>query len=121
MISLLSDADMCEAALIIRMLITSSGQSAVLLRKDDTASLYGTDEGVFTEVCSFQLEMKDTPPLYIVKQNDAEASVLPELDVRVTDRIRFNSTDYRVQSVVEESLFGVMTHKTIKLVKLHGS
>lgn len=119
--SLLTQAEQVAAIAQVRELITSSGQTAVLLRKQDGENLYGTDEGTFAEVCTFSLEMNETPPVDLAKKADAKASVLPELDVRVMDRVRFRTTEYRVQVVVDESLFGALTHKTLELVKLHGS
>ena len=118
---LLSQGEQAQAVVQVRDLITSSGQTAVLLRKEDGENLYGTDEGVFAEVCTFPLEMNETPPVDLAKKMDAKASVLPELDVRVTDRVRIGVTEYRVQAVIEESLFGALTHRTLELVELHGS
>jgi hypothetical protein len=118
--ALLADAEKCEAALVVRELIVASGQTAVLLRKQEGESLYGTDEGVYSEVCAFPLEITETPPKDLAKTIDAKACVLPELDVRVCDRVRHGSVEYRVQTVVEESLFGIVTHKTLELVALHG-
>jgi len=116
---LLSSAEQALAAAQVRELIMSSGQTGVLLRKQDVENLYGTDEGQFDEIGSFQMEMNRTPPVDLVKKTDATASVLPELDVRVTDRVRSVGVEYRVQTVVEESLFGVVTHKTLELVRLN--
>jgi hypothetical protein len=47
--------------------------------------------------------------------------VLPALDVRPEDRVRSGADVFRVQTVVEERLFGVATHKVLKLVRIHGS
>lgn len=116
---LLSSAEQAQAAAQVRELITSSGQAAVLLRKQEGENLYGTDEGQFAEVCSFPLELNQTPPTDLAKRIDAAASVLPELDVRATDRVRSAGTEYRVQTVVNELLFGVVTHKTLELVRLN--
>lgn len=116
---LLSDVERAAAAADVRELITSSGQTAALLRKQADENLYGSDEGEFTEVCTFLLEMSETPPVDIAKRADAAASVLPELDVRVEDRVRFGGLDYRVQTIADQSLFGVVTHKVLELVKLH--
>lgn len=116
---LLSSAEQAQAAALVRELITSSGQTAVLLRKQEGENLYGTDEGQFTEVCSFPLELNQTPPVDLAKKVDATASVFPELDVRATDRVRSVGIEYRVQTVVDESLFGVVTHKTLELVRLN--
>lgn len=99
----------------------SSGQTATLLRKQDGESLYGTDEGSFVEICTFPLEINETPPVDIAKKMDAKASVLPQLDVRVTDRVRFGVTEYRIQALIQESLFGALTHRALELVELHGS
>jgi hypothetical protein len=112
---LLSQYEQAQAVIQVQELITSSEQVAILLRKQDGENLYGTDEG------SFQLELNQTTPVDITKSIDAKASVLPELDVRVTDRVRFGDIEYRIQTVAEESLFGIVTHKVIELVILHGS
>ncbi len=117
---LLSDVEKATAAADVRELITSSGQTATLLRKQVGESLYGSDEGEFSEICSFPLELSETPPKDLAKQVDAVASVLPELDVRVEDRVRFDGRDFRVQTVSPQSLFGVLTHKVLELVVLHG-
>ena len=116
---LLSSAEQAQAAEQVRELITSSGQTAVLLRKQEGENLYGTDEGQFAEICSFPLELNRTPPVDLAKKIDAMASVLPELDVCATDRVRSAGIEYRIQTVVEESLFGVVTHTTLELVRLN--
>jgi hypothetical protein len=118
---LLSDVEKATAAWDVRELVTSSGQTAALLRKQMDGNLYGSDEGEFIEVCTFVLEFVATPPADLAKRVDALACVLPELDVRVEDRVRFEGRDYRVQTVAEQSLFGVMTHKVLELVVLHGN
>ena len=117
---LLSDVEKAAAAADVRGLVTSSGQTATLLRKQTGENLYGSDEGEFAEVCMFPLEMSETPPMDIAERADAAASVLPELDVRVEDRVRYAGCDYRVQTVAPQSLFGIVTHKVLELVRLHG-
>ena len=117
---LLSDSERTSVAADVRELITASGQTATLLRKQAGEVLYGSDEGEFAEVCAFAWELSATPPKDLTKQVDALASVLPELDVRVEDRVRFAGCDYRVQTVVPQSLFGVVTHAVLELVMLHG-
>ena len=104
----------------VRELIVASGQTAALLRKQTGENLYGSDEAAFAEVCTFALEFTATPPADLAKRADALASVLCELDVRVEDRVRFEGCDYRVQTVVPQSLFGALTHKVLELVRLHG-
>jgi hypothetical protein len=118
--TILTDTEKSTAAAEIRELITSSGQTATLLRKDGGEDLYGSDEGSFAEVCTFSIELSETPPADLAKRVDALASVLPELDVSVEDRVRLYAEDYRVQTIVPQSLFGVVTHKVLELVKLHG-
>ena len=117
---ILTDPEKAAAASQVRELIASSGQTAILLRKQTGENLYGSDEGEFAEVCQFLAELSGNPPKDLAKQADAVASVLPELDVRVEDRVRFAGSDYRVQTVVPQSLFGVLTHKVLELVVLHG-
>jgi hypothetical protein len=117
---MITDSEKVAAASQVRELITSSGQTAVLLRKQAGESLYGSGEGEFVEVCQFLLEMSCTPPVDLAKQADALASVLPELDVRVEDRVRLAGCDYRVQTIAPQSLFGVLTHKVVELVRLYG-
>jgi hypothetical protein len=41
--------------------------------------------------------------------------------VRPEDRVKSGADVFRVQTVVEERLFGVVTHKVLKLVRQHGS
>jgi len=117
---LLSDVEKAAAAADVRELITSSGQTATLLRKQTGENLYGSDEGDFVEVCTFPLELSETPPKDLAKQADALASVLPELDIRVEDRVHIPGRDFRVQTVAPQSLFGVLTHRALELVILHG-
>ena len=119
--SILTDNEKATAATEVRSLIVASGQTATLLRRQTGESLYGSDEGQFAVVCTFSIELTVTPPKDLVKQVDATASVLPELDARVEDRVRYEGCDYRVQTVIPQSLFGVTTHKLLELVLLHGS
>lgn len=118
---LISDSEMTMAASDVRELITSSDQTATLLRRQDDENLYGSDDGEFVEVCVFPLELTWSPSKYITNNADGLACVLPELDVRAEDRVRIDGCDFRVQTVVSQPLFGVITHTVIELVKLHGS
>lgn len=118
--TILTDSEKSTAASEVHDLIMASGQTATLLRKQVGENLYGSDEGEFAEACVFPLELSETPPVDIAKRADAAASVLPELDVRVEDRVRLEGRDFRVQTVSPQSLFGVLTHKVLELVRLHG-
>lgn len=118
--AILTDLEKAAATAEVRNLITASGQSATLLRKQMGENLYGSDEGTFVEVCTFALELSETPPADIAQKADALACVLPELDVRVEDRVHINGRDFRVQTIAPQLLFGVLTHKVLELVTLHG-
>ena len=118
--TILTDSEKAITASEVRELITASDQTAVLLRKQTGENLYGSDEGAFAEVCTFALEFTVTPLADLARRADALASVLPELDVRAEDRVRFAGCDYRVQTVAPQSLFGVVTHKVLELVALRG-
>jgi hypothetical protein len=118
--TILTDSEKATTAAEVRELITASGETAALSRKRTGENLYGSDEEPFAEVCTFALEFTSTPPPDLAKRADALASVLPELDVRVEDRVRFEGRDFRVQTVAPQSLFGIVTHKVLELVTLHG-
>jgi hypothetical protein len=117
---MLTEREKAEAAAEVQALILASGQTARLLRAQTGERLFGKDEVPFVEVCSFPLELVRTPPEDISRSIDAATSVLPDLDVHAEDRIEMGGTPYRIQTVEEQRLFGVLTHKTLKLVLLHG-
>jgi len=104
----------------VRALICGSGQEGTILRRETGENLYGHDEGQFNEVGTIPLELNRTPPDDLPGDIDAVASVLTEADVRAEDRLLAEGEAYRVQAVVEERLFGVVTHKSLRLVKLHA-
>jgi len=84
-------------------------------------NFYGNDSATFEPVGSpFPIEFIATPPEDLSQHIDATACVLPALDVRAEDRLRMEDSEYRVQTVQEERLFGVVTHKVLKLVRHHG-
>ena len=117
---MLTDLEKSQAAADVRALILASGQTGRLLRAQPGERLFGSDEATFAEIGQFPLELVRTPPEDISRSIDATASVLPELDVRAEDRIEVNGTTYRVQTIEEQRLFGVLTHKSLKLVLLNG-
>lgn len=118
---LITPSEQSDAMGEIRNLILASGQQGMLLRKQLAEYLYGSDDESYAEVTAFPLELTETPPIDLGRKVDATASVLPELEIRAEDRIRYQDTDYRVQTVSEQSLFGVITHKVLELVKLYES
>jgi len=120
-VTLLSDPEKIRAADDVKELILASGQEAMLLRAVPGERLYGSDDAAFEEVGTFPLEFVETPPEDLNNKIDAVACVLPVQDVRPEDRVRTGADAFRVQTVEEERLFGVITHKVLKLVRLHGS
>ena len=119
--TLLSDPEKIRAAEDVKELILASGQEAVLLRAVPGERLYGSDDASFAEVGTFPLEFVETPPEDLNNKIDAVACVLPDVDIRPEDHLRADNEEFRVQTVEEERLFGVVTHKVLKLVRLHGS
>ena len=119
--SLLNDREKALAGGDVRGLILASGQEADLFRSEPGERLYGSDDASYTKVGSFPLEFVETPPEDLRDRIDATACVLPDLDVRPEDRVRETGGTFRVQTVEEERLFGVVTHQVLKLIRLHGS
>lgn len=119
--SLLTDPERNRAAEDVRALILSSGQEALLLRAVPGERLYGSDDASYAEVGTIPLEFVETPPEDLNNKIDAVACVLPDADVRPEDHVRADGGEFRLQTVEEERLFGVVTHKVLKLVRLHGS
>jgi len=120
-VTLLRDLEKIRAAEDVKELILASGQEAVLLRAVPGERLYGSDDASFAEVGTFPLEFVETPPEDLNNKIDAVACVLPGQDVQPEDRVQSGGDTFRVQTVEEERLFGVITHKVLKLVRLHGS
>lgn len=117
---LLSEREKAEVVAEICRLILASGQTAQLLRLDPGENLFGHDEEKFVEVGSIPIELNATPPDDLPGNIDAVASVLPEAAVEAAQRLAVGEGIFRIQNVVEEHLFGVITHKTLRLVKIHG-
>jgi hypothetical protein len=120
-VSLLTEAERTEAARQVRALILAAGQQATLVRAvAGGEGLYGTDDETFEEVGDFALELLPTPPEDLARSIDATAAVLPDFDVRPEDRVRCEAGEFRVQTVRDERLFGVVTHRVLELVRIHG-
>lgn len=117
---LLSNREQVEVVAEIRRLILGSGQTARLLRLDPGENLFGHDEEKFVEVGTIAIELNSTPPDDLPGGIDALASVLPEATVEAAQRLKVGEETFRIQNVVEEHLFGVITHKTLRLVRIHG-
>ena len=119
--SLLNDREKAAVKEDVRLLILASGQEGRLSRRAAGENLYGSDADPYQEVATFPVEFVETPPEDLAQKIDATACVLPALDVMTEDHVRSGNEEFRVQTVVEERLFGVVTHKVLKLVRLHGS
>ncbi len=119
--SLLSDREKELVAEDVRDLILASGLEATLWRSVPGERLFGSDDASYSEIETFPMELIETPPEDLANKIDATACVLPELDVRTEDRFQLGDDTFRVQAIEEERCFGVVTHKVIKLVRLHGS
>lgn len=117
---MLSEWEKNQAASVVQRLIRASGQTGRLLRAQAGERLFGSDEATFVEICTLPLELVPTPPADLVGKIDATASVLPGADVRAEDRLEIAGITYRVQTVKPESLFGIVTHQHLELVRLHG-
>ncbi len=117
---LLTESEKQSAVQDVADLILASGKQATLLRSQPGERLYGSDDESFAVVDTIALELVETPPEDLAQKIDATAEVLPSSDVRAEDRLRTAAADYRVQTVSEERLFGAVTHKTLKLVRLHA-
>jgi len=120
-VSLLTDKEKAQSAADVRAMILASGQLATLSRCDPGEKLFGHEDETFVEVGAISVELNRTPPVDLPGDIDAVASALPEADARSQDRLELDGESYRVQTVVEEHLFGIVTHKTLRLVKVHGS
>ena len=119
--SLLTDGEKALAAGDVRDLILASGQEADLLRSEPGERLYGSDDASYVKVGSFPLEFVEIPPEDLGQKIDAVACVPPDLDIRPEDHVQENEVTFRVQTVEVQRLFGVVTHKVLKLVRLYGS
>ncbi len=115
---LLSGPECASAVSDVRAMICSSGQMATVLRRDVGENLFGHDAETFNEVGTLPLELNRTPPEDLPGDIDAVASVLPEADVQDEDRLTLEGETYRIQTIVEERLFAVVTHKSLRLVQI---
>ena len=128
--AILTDAEKAAAAADVREMILAAGQRGQLLTPPTSGErLYGSDEQEYEDAGEVVFEFVPKPAETLKKLGaDAVVSMLPEQLIEVNDRLRFEGdgalylgTDvFRVITVVEERLFGVVTHKSVHLVKHHG-
>ncbi|HEY3415638.1 MAG TPA: hypothetical protein VGM23_02025 [Armatimonadota bacterium] len=115
-----SETERRQAVADVRAIILASGQHAVVMRAVPGEPLYGADDAEYATVGTIPVECVPTPPEELAQKIDGTANVLPEADVLGKDQLTIGSVPYRVQSVREERWFGVVTHKVVSLVQLHG-
>jgi hypothetical protein len=117
---LLTEPEKEQAVRDVRELIISSGITASVLRVVSGENLYGSDDQEYAQLAVIPVEIVHTPPEDLAGKIDATVSVLPEADVLPEDRLQIETVTYRIQTLEEEHFFGATTHKSIKLVKIHG-
>jgi hypothetical protein len=107
----------------IQRMIVAFNVAAVVLRADSTAeNLFGNDDVPHLQAgLPIWIEFVSLSPEDIAQKIDAKASVLPGADVLAEDRMRVGADVFRVQTVDPQNWFGVVTHKTIQLVRHHGT
>ena len=91
--------------------------------------MYGSGDQEYVDAGEFAYEFVPTPQETLKAMGaDAVLSILPEQELNVDDRATFEgggnthlgTSTFEVLSVVDERLFGCVTHKAVQLVKHHG-
>lgn len=118
--SLLTAQEKAEAVAEVGRLIHSSEQTALIQRVSPGERLYGTEDESFVTLAEIPIELTETPPEDLGNNIDASCSVLPGADIFTEDRLVIGGETYRIQSVEDEHFFGTITHKSLKMVKIHG-
>ncbi len=119
--SLLTENEKAQSARDVRQLILAADTEAAVTRCVPGENLFGHEDETFAPIGTIAIELNRTPPPQLQATVDAVASILPEVDVKEEDRLEVPGEAYRVQTIVEESLFGIVTHRTLQLVRIHGS
>ena len=128
---ILTQAEKAAVLADVREMILAAGQKGRrLVPPASGEKLYGSDEPDYTDAGEFAYEFVPTPQETLKAMGaDAVISVLPEQEIEAGDRVtsegggaaHLGVTLFKVLTVVEERLFGLVTHKTIQLVKHHVS
>jgi hypothetical protein len=124
-VSLVTSAERARARADVSLLIEASGLVAELHRR--TAALksrFGEEDSTYADTgVRFAFEWRPEPKERIEGQGamkpDAEIHVLPGLDIREEDRIKHGGVFWKALNVVEENLFGVITHKLVRLARVY--
>ena len=127
--ALLTTAEKASVLADVRELILAAGQKGRRFVPPASGErLYGSDEQEYTDAGEFAYEFVPTPQETLKAMGaDAVISVLPDQGIEPNDRVTFEGSGathlglnmFRVLTVVEERLFGLVTHKTVQLVKHH--
>jgi len=107
----------------VRELIESTGQTGIRYTPDPSVeNLYEKDSIPYLTGEEFPLEWQMLPADTLTKMKaDAVINILPEQALNVEDRVRIEGETYKVLSVEKQNCFGTVSHKSIRLVKHHGS
>ena len=107
----------------MREVILSSGQSGIRYTPDpDAENLYGQNDIPYVAGETFPLELQILPAETLTKMGaDAVVNVLPDQELILEDRVEISGVMYKVLNLEDQNCFGVVSHKTVKLVKHHGS
>ena len=121
--NLLSEKNKDFLADNVRELIESTGQTGIRYTPDPNAeNLYGRDSVPYLAGEEFPLEWQMLPADTLTKMKaDAVINILPEQALNVEDRVKIEGETYKVLSAEEQNCFGTISHKTVRLVKHHGS
>ncbi len=127
---LLTDTVKAAAVADVRAMILAAGQTGHrLVPPTGVERLYGSDEQEYVDAGAFPYEFVPQPQERLKAMGaDAVISVLPEQVIEQNDRVTFEgvgethlgTNTFEVLTVVEERLFGALTHKTVQLVNYHG-
>ena len=128
--AILTDPEKAAAVADVREMILAAGQKGRRLTPPSQGErLYGSDEQEYDDAGEISFEFVPKPVETLKKLGaDAVISVPPEQEIEPNDRVLFQGDGtlhlgtnmFRVITVVEERLFGVVTHKSVHLVKHHG-
>jgi len=126
---ILTEAEKAAIIADVRAMILAAGQKGHRFVPPASGErLYGSDEPDYTDAGEFAYEFVPTPQETLKAMGaDAVISVLPEQEIEAGDRVtsegggaaHLGVTLFKVLTVVEERLFGLVTHKTVQLVKHH--
>lgn len=103
----------------IQRMIRSFNCAAQVFRKDASdEGLFGADDVAYLSTgAPIWIQFVPLSPEDIAQKIDAKASVLPGADVLAEDRLQIGDNLYRVQTAAPQNWFGILTHKTLKLVQ----